>query len=246
MLTIAVLSLAASTPLQYPPVTIQGRPTTGWNRPLSAPELASMRGGFTLPNGVSLELGIDIQTRVNGVLALHTVYASSGPNVGVRVYADGTQQLPSPPTIQNVSSPGMVSSPVLVIDRSPTGTTILPSAPTPAATVNLLSVDPTTWPSGAGQKEIPVTPGGQPVQTDNGAVSLTRTDAGDIVTLSAPDLQVQQLVGQATGIVVANTANDRVIDNVSAINVQLTGFSPQLLSSALVAERLALDSMGAR
>jgi hypothetical protein len=209
-------------------------------------ELARMRGGLRLPNGLDISLGIDIQTRVNGLLALHTVYASDGVAPGIRVYADGEKTVPLAPTTLTVSSSGTAGAPTLIVDRSPTGTTVIPSSATPATTVNLVSGDPSIWLSGAGQIRIPVTPNGPAVAAPAGDVRLTQSDAGTVVSLETPTLLVQQLVGQATGVVVANSADNQVIDTVSSVNVDVQGLSPQLFAGAFAMQRLALDAATAR
>jgi hypothetical protein len=50
-------------------------------------DLQTMRGGMALPDGLTVNLGVDIQTMINGELALHTSYQSDGPNAGIRVNA---------------------------------------------------------------------------------------------------------------------------------------------------------------
>lgn len=48
-------------------------------------ELAQMRGGMDLPNGLTVNIGVDIQTMVDGQLALQTIYQSDGPNTGLQI-----------------------------------------------------------------------------------------------------------------------------------------------------------------
>lgn len=48
-------------------------------------ELAGMRGGMALPGGLTLALGVDIRTMVDGQLALRSVYQSDGPDAGLHV-----------------------------------------------------------------------------------------------------------------------------------------------------------------
>jgi hypothetical protein len=48
-------------------------------------ELAGMRGGMALPGGLTLDLGVDIRTMVDGELALRSVYRSDGPDAGLHV-----------------------------------------------------------------------------------------------------------------------------------------------------------------
>lgn len=208
--------------------------------------LAAMRGGFRLPNGLDLALGIDIQTRIDGLLAVHTVYASEGSQTGIRVFTDGLNPVQTAPATRTIETDPVPSLPVLVVDRSPTGTTVVPTSGTPGTTVNLVHGDPSTWLSGAGQQQVAVTPNGPAVSVPYGAVSLTADQSGAVVTLQAPDLEVRQLIGQATGVVIANTGSNRVIDTVSAVNVDLVGLNPALLSSSFLAERAAMDAVIAR
>lgn len=214
--------------------------------PVPARELARMRGGLLLPNGLDVTLGIDIQTRIDGVLALRTVYASAGSQPGVRVFTDGTDPVPSAPTNATVTTGGQTSAPVLVVDRSPTGTTIVPSTTEQPTTVNLVTGDQATWLSGAGQTQLAVTPGGPAVATPNGAVTLEASPAGAVVTLRSDTLELRQLIGQATGVVVANSADGRVIDTTSAVNVDVRGLSPALTSSIFMAQRAALEAITGR
>ena len=206
-------------------------------------ELAAIRGGLLLPNGLAVTIGIDIQTRVNGSLALHTVYASEGVATGVRVFRDGAAPVPTAPATLTVSGGPTWGVPLLIVDRSPTGTTVLPSTQVPATTVNLVSGDQSTWLSGEGQVAVPVTPDGPPVATPDGNVSLARTAAGTTVTLQSPTLLVRQLVGQGTGVVIANTADNQMIDTVSSVNVDLKGLTPELTAGLFSAQRLALDTV---
>ena len=236
-----LLFLAAATGAPAPEIVVRAIPHMLPGPVVPDAELARMRGGLQLPNGLDVSIGIDIQTRVNGLLALHTVYANQGPATGVRVFADGPGPVPLAPATQSVSAAATAGTPTLIVDRSPTGTTIIPSTATPATTVNLVNGDPSTWLSGEGQTQIPVQPNGPAVATPNGNVSLASTSTGTVVSLQTPTLLVQQLVGQATGVVVANTANNQAIDTVSSVNVDLQGLSPELLSSTFAAQRAALE-----
>lgn len=48
---------------------------------LTDTELSAMRGGFTLPGGVQVAIGIAIETRVDGTLALRTALNDGGVTV---------------------------------------------------------------------------------------------------------------------------------------------------------------------
>ena len=221
-------------------VTARGAPLPGAT--VADAVLATMRGGLRLPNGLDLMLGIDIQTRIDGVLALHTVYASEGAQPAIRVYTDGGTPSAAAPATMSVSSGGALGVPLLVVDRSPTGTTIVPTGAMPATTVNLVNGNPAGWAGAAGQAEIPVVANGPTVAAAPGEVGLTVGDAGAVVTLRTPTLEVQHLIGAATGAVIANTANNRAIDTISAVNVDVQGIAPALLAGSFAAQRAALDA----
>ena len=209
-------------------------------------KLAIMRGGLRLPDGLDIGIGIDIQTRVNGALILHTIYSSDGPNAGIKVYTDGTSAASTAPTTVNVTAPATASAPTIIVDRAPTGTTVSAQTQSVPVNLNLVQGTPSTWLDGSGQNMVAVTPNGPAVSSEGNAIKLTTDSQSAAVTLDGPGLEIQHLVGQATGIVVANTGNDRVIDTVSSINVNLQGISPVLMSSFFTANRIATDAMQAR
>ena len=205
-------------------------------------ELAAMRGGMRLPNGLDVAIGIDIQTRIDGQLALHTSYESEGPNAGVRVFTDGYDNHDNPPAGSVVVTMPGPNAPTVIVDRSPTGTTIAPGGVTRADGLAVTLTD-TGWPTGAGEMQVPVVAGGPPVVTGPGAFSLTEGSAGTISKLVTATLEIDHLIGQATGVVVANTGSDRVIDTVSAVKIDVQGFSPAVLSGVFDAQRAALEAV---
>jgi len=250
-MALAFLFLLAGVPLPAAPartiIVEAPRLQSEFTNERRAPDraLARMRGGLRLPNGLNVAIGIDIQTWVDGSLALHTIYSSEGANAGVRVYTDGTDAPTTAPGTVTVSMPA-ANGGAVVVDRSPTGTTITAPTWTVPVNLNLVQGAPSIWLDAEGQKQVPVTPNGPAVQSDSGKIKLTTDDRGATVTLDAPMLEVQHLVGQATGIVVANTANDRAIDTVSSLNVDLQGVSPALMSGMFIANRIAADAVSRR
>lgn len=214
--------------------------------PVPDRELATMRGGVLLPNGLNVAVGIDIQTRIDGVLALHTIYTSEQPNPGIRVYTDGTNSPATAPTTTTVTTGTSGMVPTVLVGRSPTGTTITTSTLNAPMTVNVVSGPTSGWLNAAGQTMVPVTANGPAVIASSGVISLTNDEGGARVTLSAPAIQVEHLVGQATGAVVSNTANNRAIDTVSSINVNLVGLPPGLSGGVLTINRIAADAASRR
>jgi hypothetical protein len=207
------------------------------------PELATMRGGMMLANGFDVAIGIDIQTRIDGVLALHTIYASEGPNAGIGVYTDGTKPAPPVPATVTVETPARVGVPLVEVDRSAGGTRVSPLTQSPATTVNLVNGIQASWATAEGQTQVPVVANGPPVAGPPGDFSLARDDRGVVVTLAAPMLEVRHLIGSATGIVVANSGNDRVIDTVNSVNVDLRGAQAAIVPSLLAAQSAVLEGL---
>lgn len=213
---------------------------------VSAAELNTMRGGVLLPNGLDLHVGIDIQTRVDGVLVLHTLYASDGPIVGARLFTNGTAESQPVPAQTSVTMPGTSLAPVISVSRSSTGSQIAPGSVSGPTTVNIITDPQATWASAQGQREVPVTPNGPPVTTAEGDFRLTNGEQGAVASLTRQDLEIQHLIGRATGVVVANTASDRAIDTVSAVNIDLRGAEPLLAASQFLASALALETVRGR
>jgi hypothetical protein len=189
------------------PITVTAAPSLFQSPRVPDRELAKMRGGLNLPNGFDVSFAVDLQTRINGVLALHTSYASDGPSAGLRVYGVGG------------------------------GSTAPQSAPTSLTVTN----NPVTGSAPSGGA-LPVVANGAPVQTAAGTYSLSQNDRSNVVTYDAAGIQVQQLVGQATGVAIANTANNRSIDTSTTVNVDLSNVPVAQIASSFVAARAALDA----
>jgi hypothetical protein len=212
--------------------------------PVPDRELATMRGGVLLPNGLNVAIGIDIQTRIDGVLALHTIFSSEAPG-GIRVYTDGTTSPSQAPGTVAVSA-GDPSWPTVVVSRTSAGTSV--SAPTDSSSpaVNVLAGPASGWLDASGQTAVPVTANGPAVAAAPGTIRLVSDDRGSQVTLVTPTTEVRHLVGQATGAVIANTANDTSIDTVSTINVNLLGVPATMLGGILMVNRIAAEAAGRR
>jgi hypothetical protein len=176
---------------------------------------------------------------------LHTIYASDGPITGVKVYTDGTDGERYAPGTIVVTAPNS-PAPVIVTTRSPSGTTIAPGSPSATSTVNLVNGPETTWVTAAGQTEVPVTVDGGPVTTGPGTFMLTSAPNGVTSELDTADLQIRHLVGQATGVVIANAGSNRAIDTVSSVNIDLANVAPLVATSIFSNQALALDIVRGR
>ncbi|WP_019831042.1 hypothetical protein [Sphingomonas sp. PR090111-T3T-6A] len=197
-------------------------------------ELSEMRGGFNLPDGLDIAIGIDVQTRIDGALALHTVYNSEGPDAGIHAYSGDNGPASSS---GGTSVPGTAAGASVSVSRSASGATVVSTPSTPAVTIAS-----NASPASTGGNALPLTANGAPVQTASGSYSLSSTDRGDVVTYAGPSIEVQHLIGQATGVVIANTANNRTIDTASTINIDMQNVPVAAISSAFLAARAAFDS----
>ncbi len=210
--------------------------------PVPDRELATMRGGLMLPNGLNVAIGIDIQTRIDGVLALHTIFSSEAP--GVRVFTNGaTGQAQVPGTV--TVGTGEPDWPTVSVSRTPTGTIVTAPGRDRRASTSC----PDRRPAGStprARRRCPVTPNGPAVAASSGTIRLTSDDRGSQVQLLTPTTEIRHLVGQATGAVVSNTANDRVIDTVSTVNVNLVGLPAGLMNGVLMVNRIATEAAGSR
>ncbi|MGI4879703.1 MAG: hypothetical protein ACRYG4_19680 [Janthinobacterium lividum] len=189
-------------------------------------QLAEMRGGILLPNGTSVVVGIALETRVDGMLALRTQFSTETPGVQVFAGGPGTTIVNLPETTIPGSQNGV---PEVRIDRGATGT-VIGAVPATLVTTVRLGVGSDAEAARLPGVAVPVTENGPAIATALGAVRLVRTAGGTITELNGPNLAVQQLVGQATGTIVANTASNRVIDNATWVNVAVNG---NLLPSGL-------------
>jgi hypothetical protein len=228
--------MAAAAAAAVPAPIVVNAPRTLFDSPrVPDRELARMRGGFNLPNGFDVSFAIDLQTRINGVLAVQTSYHSDGPDAGLHVYGPDGAPAGSPAGTP-VSQPGSN----VVVAQGSTGTTIVaaPQSSSPAVTVNTASN------AGAASTgtPLPVTANGPAVQTPTGSYTLTQSDRGNVVTYDAAGIQVQQLIGQATGVAVANTANNRSIDTSTTVNVDLSNVPVAQIAGSFIAARAALDA----
>jgi len=190
--------------------------------------LQTMRGGVALPGGLNVAIGIAIETRVDGQLALRTQFSTE--TSGIQVYAGGSAA--------GTSAAGGVAaaartSPSIQYDRNAIGTTMLL---VPATTFNAINVGSGTGNSlpAATGTALPTSVGGPGVFTALGTVRLLGTATGNIAELAGPDLVIQQAIGQATGAIVANSANNRAIDTATFVSINVRGaIFPSGLTSSI-------------
>lgn len=203
--------------------------------PVGDEVLGRQRGGIRLASGLDVAIGISIETRIGGQLALRTQLSDSAS--GVQVFTGGPASVtvaPSATAGPDVATP----APVVIADRSGTGTHVVVF---PSVNVSPVSV-------GEGQAFtagilLPVVEGGAGLDTAFGAVTLRREGDGQVAQLSGNGIDVRQFIGAATGVIVANTVDNRVIDTTTTVHVDLSGaIVPANFTSALEGVSRAVGS----
>jgi hypothetical protein len=150
---------------------------------LSDADLAQLRGGFELPGGLVVNLGVTTDTRLDGQLVLRTVFTATQGSPTLRVFG----RTGDAPTELNLA---------------------------------------------AGQ-----------AATQDGIVQIRNLPGGERVDLAGNSIDVSHIVGQAFGSVLANTGNDRTIDVVTTVDLDLSHATPDLIGSSLLSvEAAAIDS----
>ncbi len=207
---------------------------------LSDPELATLRGGFRLPTGIDVSLAVQTDTAVNGALLLRSVFVADHGTPTLQVFAPaaGTEVVSTTHAADAASSGGVS----VQFDRQ-NGVVFVPATTaTPAVSVSTGSTMPNDAAS-AGLSAVPVSVGSAPVETAGGAVSVEALPDGERVRLEGAGLDVSHVVGAAFGSVLANNANDRVIDTTTTISLDLTHVGPEALGSTMFkVENVAVEA----
>lgn len=157
-------------------------------------DLDKVRGGFVLPNGLDVRLGVTVDTLVDGRLALSTLLTVDDV-AQLSVYSNPG------------AGPGSESDPLVV--RSTAG------GPLVRVTQGALA------PSAQGAQPLAVVAGGVPVQTAFGAVTLAQSDTQATVSLVGEGIEVRHMIGATTGALIANSVGERVIDTMVTVDVDV-------------------------
>ena len=184
-------ALAAAMGFATPALAAPGSPFPG-AATASVRELEGMRGGFTLPNGMDISIGLQIDTMINGALVLRTVLSADEASA-LSVFAGGGGE-------DAGGQQGAVATGV------------------PGLSVRLGSA---VAPTGTDQPQILLTPNGPAVSTPSGMVQLKQNDDGSNVVLNGNGVEIRHMIGAMTGAIVANAANNRAIDTVVTVNIDL-------------------------
>lgn len=209
---------------------------------VSDEELAGMRGGVSLPNGVDVSIAVRTETTLDGNLLLRSVYQLNEGAPTVQAYAPAVGQV-VPTRIATATGGSGASAPSVsvVFDRQ-SGVSFVQNAGA-MPTINVTSQTPAeTAVSNDGLTPLPVAAG--PVETAGGIVTLQSLPGGSYTHLDGVNLEVSHLFGNALGAIVANTGSDRVIDTETTISLNLTGATPYNLGSTMMrVESIALDAV---
>lgn len=208
---------------------------------VSDDDLAAATGKFTLPNGVELALSVTSDTVVNGQLILRTVFTidndaqltvfgRESPSAGAGYEGSNSDT--------SMQKPGVTIS----LDRQSGIQTITPNyAVQQNGTMSVGA--PNQDADALGLTKLPVTPDGPATGTIDGTVSVRTLANGSLVTLSGDQLSVANLLGQSVATAITNSANDRTLDTVTNVAIDLRNVQPYLLgSAALRVDTLVLDA----
>jgi hypothetical protein len=209
--------------------------------PLADAELAEMTGKFILPGGGALALSVTSDTMLNGALVLRTVLTvDQGSSVQVFGRAGGGAA-PTGTTAATVHTvPALTQGASVLFDRR-SGAQITPP------TVSTIRIGG-TGAAGAGAAELGLTPitvaaGGAAVRTPDGLVSVTTLPNGTQVSLAGDQIGIAHLVGPSVATAILNSGNDRTIDTVTTIGIDLHDAAALAMgSAAMKVDALAADA----
>jgi len=196
--------------------------------------LATQRGGIRLPNGIDVTLSIDTITAVDGSIVLQTVTKIDEGSPATRVFAPTNgEAVALPGGAANVAN---AVAPVVTYDRQ-NGIRVISGGAIPVSLSN----------GGARQSEaaegLTAIDASMPVATDNGTVQQDM--AG--VSLQGTDIRIVHLTGSAIGSAIANSGNDRAIDTLTTLSIDLSNAGPDVLGSAMLrVESVAVDAASMR
>lgn len=202
--------------------------------PLSDADLAAITGKFVLPNGVALALSVTSDTVVDGQLILRTVFKvddTARVSVLGRTTADATAYPASGAGTAAAIQPSGIE---VSFDRRSGTQTITPTYAATAPSVSIGGGSRASDAAAQGLTALPVTVGGPAVETSDGSVSLAALRNGTQVSLAGQQLNVSNLVGSAIVTAVANTADNRTIDTVTNIDIDLGNAAALTAGSAAI------------
>lgn len=198
--------------------------------PVPEPELATMRGGVALPNGLNVAIAIQTDTRVDGALLLRSVYRVDNGAPMLAVYApEAGSETRAPST---ATAAGSVPTGLTVRFDRQNGTQF--SALAGATPIVTISRGSATAGTDASSTPIALSPDGAAVAVPGGSLSLGALPNGQRVNLVGDGIEVSHLVGNAIGSIISNSGNDRVIDSSTTLGLDISGATAANLGSSML------------
>lgn len=194
--------------------SFEGRPA------IADDQLDQVRGGFVLPNGMDVGLGISVDTLINGQLAVSTVL-----------------------TVDDVAHLSVYSGPKALARDDVSA--LLVRGPEGGPTVRITQDAPSSR-AAAGAQPVALSAGAPPVQTPWGAVQLVQSDTQATVSLVGDGFEVRQMIGGVTGALVANTVGGQVIDTMVTVDVDVRHSAIPAGAMALRLEGVLADAAALR
>ena len=209
-------------------------------------DLAEMRGGLILPSGLEIALAVRQDTSIDGALVLRTSYVvdQGAPKLSILTPSPG-QTVPGTTGQDAQGGRGPAAAPggdgSVVIDRAGGIALFQPGLSGPTG-VQVNVTRGGAPPSDEGLTAVSLQPG-ESATTPSGTLTLDAIPGGSRIGLQNVGTEISHLVGQTIGTTIANSANDRTIDTVSVIDLNLTNVSPDLIGSGmLTVENVAVEA----
>ncbi len=201
--------------------------------PVGDAELAGSYGKFIAPNGVDIAMIVQSDTAINGQIVLRSVLIADRGPASIQVFAPavGAQG----PQVQGNAAQSATGSQGLTVTIDRTGATST-VRPTYAASPTMpnVAIGEGGQTDSSGLVPVTVSAGGAGVDTGAGTVTAATTANGSRITLDAQGLSISHLIGGATGSIITNTVNNRTIDTVTTVSIDVHNSEALSLGSSLL------------
>lgn len=211
--------------------------------PVSDSELDTMRGGFSIGNGVEIAFAVQTTTRVNGATVLLSEFRMGNSQPRLDVFVARTTAARADDAKPATPAPAPAASPIPTVAFALDGNGVVsPPSPDLPQVKFSVSTGPVNLLDEVTELDQVALAPGEAVATPAGLVSLSG-DTLKQVRIQSDGLEAVHYFGNAFGSLTANFADDRVIDTTTNISIDLANVSPDALGSTLPRlEGLALDS----
>lgn len=201
---------------------------------LSDRELAAEFGKFLAPDGTEIALSIQMDTRVDGQLVLRSILTpdAAAPD-RLQLFAQPNESAESDPSgwsVEPDSNP-MEGAVEFTFARG-AGLTMVSDAADPMPQIQVAVNGATERPDSSDLQRLNVDAAGN-ASTPAGPVNVVQNSQGAIVTLAADALLVKHVLGSTVANVAANTADNRIVESATTVNLSLANAAPLLVGSSL-------------